>query len=100
MIVMGSIGRTATIATLAGLISFASAHAQPLGLGQQTLPGYYAGSSPTFPGYQPAPVIGGVSQAPDPPPSYQPPPMYQPQTPQYLPSYNGGMAGSSFRPRQ
>jgi hypothetical protein len=100
MIVVGSIGRTATFATLVWLVFLASAQAQQLGLGQQTMPGYYSGASPTFPGYQQAPVIGGVSQAPNPPPSYQPPPVYQPQTPQYLPTYGGGMAGSTFQPRR
>jgi hypothetical protein len=67
--------------------------------------GYYTGPSPVFPGYQQAPVIGGVAPVQPPEQAYEAPATVYPTTPQYVPSYprylptqGGGLAGSTFRP--
>lgn len=98
------LGRRLAFATLFGLIALFErpgglmlACAQPLGLGNQMLPDYAPPPySPTFRGYEPAPVIGGYTRVPDepPPPEYQPAPSY----PQYLAPNAGGMAGGTFNP--
>ena len=76
--------RRATIVAILGFLALANgsmADAQ-LGLGNQMAPPYTT-YSPTFPTYQPAPVIGGFQQTYNPPTIYTPPPV--PQTyPKYL----------------
>lgn len=73
----------------------APAHAQSLGLGNQEIPSYAAPSySPVFPGYHPAPVIGGY--APNPYPAYQPPvPTYNLPTQTYIPTCRDPLTGAS-----
>jgi hypothetical protein len=82
-----------------------AAQAQQFDPAQQTMPGYYTGPSPVFPGYQQAPVIGGVAptQQADPgyvapAPAYPTGQQYVPSRNQYLPAPGGGLAGSTFRP--
>ncbi len=104
---MGSpIVRKVLLAALGAALSPA-ANAQQFGPAQQQMPGYYTGPSPVFPGYQQAPVIGGVAPMQPPEQTYEAPATAYPATPQYMPSYprylptqGGGLAGSTFNPRQ
>jgi hypothetical protein len=88
---MRGIGWTATVMILSALATTSTAKLQQLDLGHQMPPGFVVAPSPMFATYRPP--------AYQPPPVYQPAPSYQPSTPQLLPSYGGGLAGSTFRPR-
>jgi len=87
---MHILGRAVLFAILSLPLAFTSVLAQQLDLGHQEMPDNYVGPSPVFPGY---------SQPQYQPPTYQPEPSYQSSEPQYLPSYGGGTAGSTFNPR-
>ncbi len=92
---MRALYRTAAVALFASAVFAASASAQQLGLSRQMAPPYTT-YSPTFPTYQPAPVIGGFQQMYQ-PPVYQPPATtYVPSYPQYLAPGFGG--AGSFNP--
>jgi hypothetical protein len=84
---MHRFGQVAVVAAVAFLAGLLPTQAQQLDLGHQMVPGYIVAPSPIFPNAQPY-------YAPPPPP-----PVYQPSVPQYLPTYGGGMPGSTFNPR-
>ena len=84
------LARAGLLFVLSCPIPFVPAQAQQLDLGHQMAPGYVAAPSPTFRGYEPS-----YQRAP----AYQPAPSYQSSAPRYLPSYGGGVAGSTFNPR-